>query len=69
MPNTVTVSPADVSLFHVAARALGNPLQWHQIAALNGLTDPSLSGLTVPMVLILPAADPSQTTGLPVTSA
>lgn len=68
MASTITVSAADVSLFHVAARTLGNPLQWCQIAALNGMSDPSLSSLTVPVTLLLPAADPAQTFGLPVTA-
>ncbi len=69
MANTIIVSAADISLYHVAARELGNPQQWFAIAALNGLTDPSLAGLTAPTSLTLPAADLSQTDGLPVLSA
>lgn len=47
----VTVSGAERSLYHLAAKQLGDPLQWYRIAQANGLSDPMLSGvvtLTVP---------------------
>ncbi|MCQ8279855.1 hypothetical protein NFI95_15530 [Acetobacteraceae bacterium KSS8] len=69
MPATAIVSAADVSLEHVAARVLGNPLQWWQIAALNGLTDPSLASFATPVTLTLPVADTTQTNGISVLSA
>ena len=69
MPSAVTVSASRISLFHVAAQELGNPLQWYQSAALNGLSDPSLASFTSPVTLLLPAAAPSQQDGLPVLSA
>ena len=69
MTSTITVSAADISLFHVAARTLGDAQQWFAIAGLNGLIDPSLAGLTAPITLLLPPADFSQTVGLPVLSA
>ena len=62
MARTILASGADISLFHVAARELGNPMQAWQIASLSGLTDPMLSGV---VTLTLPAPDASQTTGLP----
>ena len=40
MPGSVTVSAADISLFHVAAAQLGDATQWNRIAVLNGRTDP-----------------------------
>lgn len=41
---TVTVSAT--TLFHVAAEQLGDATQWNRIAALNGLWDPVITGLT-----------------------
>ena len=42
---TITVTGADVDLYHVAAVQLGDATQWVRIAALNGLVDPVLSGV------------------------
>lgn len=50
------------TLFHLAARLLDDPLQWHRIAAANHLSDPWLSGL---VTLRLPAPDPGDAAGLP----
>lgn len=50
--NTTTVAGGD--LFRVALRALGDATQWNRIAALNGLTDPVVSGL---VTLQLPPVD------------
>lgn len=59
----VQVSSADVSLFHVAARELGDALQWWRIAELSFLTDPMLPpGVTS---LLVPGPLPGQQSGLP----
>ena len=65
MPGAVTVSAADVSLFHVATAQPANPTQWNRIAVLNGRTDPWPYDLTVPVVMNLPNVDAMQTGGLP----
>ncbi len=65
MANTVTVSAADISLFHVAAAQLADATQWNRIAALNGRTDPWLYDLTIPVVMTLPPVDATQSGGLP----
>jgi hypothetical protein len=65
MPNTTTISAADVSLFHVAVRTLGDATQWNRIAALNGLLDPWLFGLSAPITISLPSVDSTQGGGLP----
>ena len=51
-----TVTVASETLFSVAARYLGDATQWSRIAALNDITDPWLSGLTV---LLIPDPDVS----------
>jgi hypothetical protein len=51
-----TVSVTGVTLFDVAATYLGDATQWNRIAALHGISDPWLTGLTV---LLLPDPDPS----------
>ncbi len=43
------------TLFHIAAATLGDATQWVRIAQLNGLSDPTLKGLTT---LTLPDPDP-----------
>lgn len=48
---TIKVSGADLTLYHVAARELGDPTQWNRIASANGLDDPVLSGV---LTLIIP---------------
>ena len=52
MSRQITVTAADVTLFDVAARELGDPLAWWQIAEASGLSDPwlpqALTVLTIP---------------------
>ena len=62
MATTITVSPANVDLFRVAADNLGDATQWYRIAQLNGLRDPLI---TSTMTLTLPPIDPTATGGLP----
>lgn len=57
-----TYTGADISLFHVAARELGDATQWHVIATLNNHPDPMITGT---IVLQIPKADPSMTGGVP----
>ena len=42
-----TVTVASGTLFAVAATYLSDATQWNRIAALNGISDPWLSGLTI----------------------
>lgn len=62
MPRTISVSGADISLFHLAARELGDARQAWRIAAANGVSEFFLYGLGV---LVIPDPDPTATTGLP----
>ena len=62
MSRTVVATGADATLFHVAARELGDPLQAITLAALSRLRDPWLEGL-VPVVV--PDAPAPDTGGLP----
>lgn len=62
MATTIQVSPADVSLFHVAARYLGDATQANRIASLNGLTDPAITTL---LTLTLPPIDATAGGGVP----
>ena len=39
------VRVSGTTLFHVAARELGDATQWNRIAQLNGLTDPWIAEL------------------------
>ena len=39
------VRVSGTTLFHVAARELGDATQWSRIARLNGLTDPFITAL------------------------
>ena len=48
------------NLFRLAAEQLGDATQWNRIAAINGLVDPFLQGLTT---LTLPAPDASAGNG------
>lgn len=41
-----TVRVSNTTLFHVAAQYLGDATLWTAIAALNGMTDPQIVGLT-----------------------
>ncbi|MCE2563664.1 hypothetical protein [Komagataeibacter sp. FNDCF1] len=65
MATTIRVTAADISLYHVAARWLGDAAQWWRIAQLNGMVDPDLSGFAMPVGLVLPAADASLGSGVP----
>ena len=65
MANTVKVTAADRTLYHVAASYLGDATQWWRIAQLNGLTDPDLSAFVTPVALMLPVVDVSQASGVP----
>jgi len=51
-----TITVASGTLFGVAAMYLNDATQWNRIAALNGINDPWLSGLTA---LRIPDLDPS----------
>lgn len=62
MATTKTFSGADGTLFHIAARELGDPLAWHRIAAANKLVDPIIVGT---VDLVIPSPDPSPQTGIP----
>ncbi len=59
---TVTASPADVSLYHIALRELGDARHWWALAEINGLDDPMLDGVTE---LLIPLAPPEHLDGLP----
>ena len=65
MTTTIRVTATDGTLYHVAARWLGDATQWWRIARLNNLTDPDLSGLGAPVPLVLPAPDATQGSGVP----
>lgn len=62
MSSASSTSTTGGTLFHLAARLLDDPLQWHRIAAANGLRDPWLAGL---VTLRLPTPDPADAAGLP----
>ena len=57
--NYVTIAGGD--LFRLALLHLGDATQWNRIAALNGLSDPAVSGL---VTLALPPRDPAAGGGL-----
>lgn len=59
---TISVSGADVSLFHVAARELGDATQWIRIAEQNGIDDPMLSAV---ITVVIPDTNPALSGGLP----
>lgn len=61
----IIVSAADISLFHVAARELGNASQWWRIAQVNGMTDPDLGRLSETVVLKVPSVERDLVSGLP----
>ena len=65
MPTTIKVTASDISLYHVAAKQLGDATQWWRIARLNGMTDPDLSGFATPVSLLMPTIDTSQDSGVP----
>ncbi len=49
------------TLFHIAARELGDATQWIRIAQLNNLSDPLLRGV---VTLTLPDRDPNAGGGI-----
>lgn len=57
MPRLVSISASDRTLWKIALRYLGDPLQAGRIAALNGISDFWLFDLPVPTELIIPDAD------------
>jgi len=65
MSTKTLISANDVTLFHIAAKQLGDATQWWRIAQLNGLSDPDLSGFMTPVPIQIPAVDPTQTSGVP----
>lgn len=62
----IWITAADVSLYHVAARYLGDACQWWRIAELNDLADPELGWIGMPIKISLPSAQPSGSIGIPV---
>ena len=63
MARTITVSAADVSLFHVACRVYGDATAWLALANANGIADPYLFGPSIQ--LTVPDFDPSYSGGAP----
>lgn len=61
----IVVTAADISLFHVAARELGDACQWWRIAQSNGLSDPDLSRIETVQPLKIPVEDLIFSSGLP----
>ncbi|GEB04911.1 hypothetical protein GRO01_24870 [Gluconobacter roseus NBRC 3990] len=61
----IIVSAADISLFHVAARELGDASQWWRIAQVNGMTDPDLGKIPETVVLKVPSVERDLVSGLP----
>lgn len=57
----IQVSGADLTLFHVAARELGDPTQWYRIGMANGLDDPLIYGVTT---LTIPRQSAESTDGI-----
>lgn len=53
---------ADIDLFHIALKTMGDPTQAYRIAEANGLTDFMVTGT---VNLIIPTPDPSTTGGIP----
>lgn len=56
------VQASNVTLFEIAMRETGDPLQWVAIARLNGLTDPWITGLQT--ILIPPVLPNGTQTGI-----
>jgi hypothetical protein len=56
------VRTSGTTLFHVAMLQFGDPLQWAEIAALNGLLDPWLFGTNE--ILIPPVLSSAPATGI-----
>ncbi len=56
-----SVTVAGGTLYHLAARLLGDATQWSRIAQVNGLTDPVITGV---VTLLIPPRDLSQRGGV-----
>lgn len=59
---TITATPTDRTLFHVAAREMGNPLAAIRLAQISGIADPWINGMTM---LTVPDSAGPDTGGLP----
>jgi hypothetical protein len=66
MANTRQVSPADVSLFHIASQEYGDATAWLALATANGLKDPFIAGQ---LTLVLPVYSPAISGGAALQSA
>ncbi len=58
----ITVTAADIDLFHLAAREYGDATQAYRVAAANGLSDFSITGLAQ---VLMPDGEAVPTDGLP----
>ncbi len=56
-----TISVITGNLFSIAASALGDPLQWINIARINGISDPFIYE---PTQLYIPEASPAFSDGI-----
>ncbi|OAG74031.1 phage tail sheath protein [Gluconobacter japonicus] len=61
----IIVTSADTSLFHVAAKELGDACQWWRIADFNGLNDPDLGWVETVLTLKIPGTVSESSSGLP----
>ncbi len=59
---TQTITVVSGNLWQIAAQYMGDAQQGSRIAALNGLSDPMITG---PVTLVIPAPDATQSGGLP----
>ena len=57
----VTVSPADRTLFHLAAKYYGDATKWLTIAKANGFSGPTISTV---MTIYIPTIDPKAGGGI-----
>jgi hypothetical protein len=62
MATVKTFTGADGTLFHIAARELGDATEWIRIAQANGISDPMITGT---VRLIIPSRSPIKTGGIP----
>ena len=62
MPQSITVTGADRTLFHLALRYYGDATEWVRIASANGISDPMISGT---MTLTIPDKSAVKTGGIP----
>lgn len=62
MPSVKTFTGADGTLFHIAARELGDATEWIRIAQANGISDPRIVGA---VTLTIPDPIPTKTGGIP----